>query len=327
MTGPRREAEWNRQSRDGLGAEHGEQAVPGNFSGVLVRMFKAYRCVLVAAFGWVILGAAVPPNESAQPKQNESAANIKGLTAGAANTQATMQPGEQAKSSQYEAPCGPNEYNAKSDLCAQWYAARAAGDAADWSYWGLWVGVGSLALSAFGLIAVVISLRQTREALVEARNANHISEKSARQSLRAFVGGADFKIENFLANEAALSTWTLKNFGDTIAHDVQVVADAFITPPDNEKIRFRHTFVLKRDVLPGEEWSYRYYWPVQPDADAIRGFYDHRVSCIYAGVIRYRDAYGVRRYTTFKKKVGVQNLDPKTGSGNMLNCIRGNGSN
>jgi hypothetical protein len=206
------------------------------------------------------------------------------------------------------------------DLTAQQRAAWAAIAAAI-------IAFTSIPIGAVGLWALLKSLHHTQSALSEARIANEISKETSRQSLRAYVGGADFKVENFFANETPTNTWTLRNYGDTIAHNVQVMAAMFHLPAGDERIRFPHSFKLKRDLLPGEEWSYRYNWPWVPSEQDVVGVHAEAVSFVYAGVIRYRDAYGIRRYTTFKKKVGLQNLVLENGSGPMLNCNRGNASN
>lgn len=100
-------------------------------------MFRGYRGIIVATC-WLILASAPTPDRGADAENAQTAKNIEKSLESLATKQA--QAVEQAKPGEYQAPCGEGEYNNQSDLCAQWYAARAAGDAAKWSFgpfgWG-----------------------------------------------------------------------------------------------------------------------------------------------------------------------------------------------
>lgn len=63
-----------------------------------------------------------------------------------------------------EARCSQRNYGSNSDLCAQWKAADAARDAAEWACWSIWVGVA-------GTIGLMINLVYTRKAVLAAEAA------------------------------------------------------------------------------------------------------------------------------------------------------------
>lgn len=158
-------------------------------------MSRGYRCIIFAAFGWLILAAAPPPNNSAQANQSQPAESIDRPLSDIANAQTEI-----TNVSEYQAPCGDKEYNNKSDLCAQWYAARAAGEAARWSMWTFWIGLGSLALSIAGLWALLDSLKLGREANKLAREEFESARKDSDAT--AIVTAASLKFAEQNANAA-----------------------------------------------------------------------------------------------------------------------------
>lgn len=129
-------------------------------------MPRGYRCVLVAFVGWLSLAAA-PPQESAEHK----APNAQSETAKAiADTTAAKKAVEDAK---YQEPCKHGEDRRYSDLCAQWKAADAAYDAAQWAWY-------QLGISFFGVIGLGLTIwltaRSTR-ASIDALEAQIASER------------------------------------------------------------------------------------------------------------------------------------------------------
>ncbi|QHD65771.1 hypothetical protein GS397_00915 [Sphingobium yanoikuyae] len=122
-----------------------------------------------------LLGAAAAPTHSAQSNQNRSAEKIERALERIAVAQ--EKPAETPKGNEYERPCKDGEYDNRSDLCAQWYAARAARDAADSAYWAVFWTVASLILSAAGFIALLFTIKQGREA-------NRIAHASYESEIR-----------------------------------------------------------------------------------------------------------------------------------------------
>lgn len=131
---------------------------------------KGYRCAILAALGWLTMAAAPAPDNLGSVDQHQPSAMIERV----ADVQA-----DQAEPNSYRAPCRDGEYNNQSELCAQWYAARAARDAADWAYWAIFWTVIALGLNAVGLAFLLVTIRQghkTYQAFVAVEDASLVAE-------------------------------------------------------------------------------------------------------------------------------------------------------
>lgn len=197
-------------------------------------MLRGYRLYIVA-LGLVLAGASTPPKHQGQDK------------AAAAESQpspANSSPINGGQPPDYQKPCDGQERNRNSDLCAQWTAADAARNAADWSYIGLW-------LTGVSIIGLFVTLgfnyaawdqaRKSKGATIRALDAADKSadaaaalaeaaDKNARKELRAYL---DF-------NGVTLKRWPeylvkpgeigmrhrikLKNYGKTPAENVHITS-------------------------------------------------------------------------------------------------------
>lgn len=191
-----------------------------------------------------------------------------------------------------------------------------------------------LALSVAGIFGVGATLYYAHRAWEEAKRSADAATRSledtrdaTRRQLRAYISAIEFRLEDFSPNKNPRSIWKLKNFGVTPAFDVVVTACTFVTDPSEGKIFFPHKPTNRRDVHPGEEYEIPYVWPFSMNAEYASGFQNNTKCFIYAGIIKYRDAFGRRRFTTFKKKAALQALKGGGGEGPMINCMRGNRSN
>ncbi len=199
-------------------------------------MLRSYRCALVAAFGWLSLAPAPPPDNSTQAKQSNAPANIERSLQSVAAAQDKLAKAPQT--GEYERPCEKGKPNEKSDLCAQWYAANAARDAANWAFWSLGVGV----VGALGIVA----------ALWLTINSNRIARDTAKRQLRAYVGTAAANIR-FVPNPIpekrhCLLSIDWRNTGQTPAYDLETGVEFHfadrgwrnipaMTPPDKGRTR------------------------------------------------------------------------------------------
>lgn len=127
-------------------------------------MPRGYRCIVIAAVGWLI---AAHGNSHAQTKQDEASSNISAPTKPPPAT--PVQPLKPVEPSKLERPCNEGGDDRESDLCAQWKAADAARDAADYTFW-------ALILGAVGTIGLFWTLYYTRAAVQAARNATNDAE-------------------------------------------------------------------------------------------------------------------------------------------------------
>lgn len=159
-------------------------------------MPRGYRCIVVAVVGWLILAAGPAPDNGAIRDQHNAAADVDSSLNAIAAAQTKI--ADNADPGEYQRPCKATEHNNKSDLCAQWHAARAARDAADWAWWGIFVG----AISSIGLFVTLVfnylAWRQgregredTRHAIREARRSNLISIVSEKRARRESRDAAD----------------------------------------------------------------------------------------------------------------------------------------
>jgi len=122
-----------------------------------------YRSIIVAIAGLVLIGAGNAPKPIAQIKQSEAVSDAgQSPSAIATFKSKAIEPIKPAKNHQ---PCGNGRYTSDDDLCAQWKAADAAHDAANWARW-------QLGISAAGLLGLIVSLFFTRGALVAADSTN-----------------------------------------------------------------------------------------------------------------------------------------------------------
>jgi hypothetical protein len=273
-----------------------------------------------------VLIGSTPANPPTQEQQQQYAAAKARYVQAVAGKLADADPNYSAYPDQNADKCYYAKHHDSADLCAQWRAAIAAEYAARSTFWTFVVSVAGAALSAVALVGLLLSLRQTEKSLGEARAANKIASDNAMRESRAYVAAIDFHVTNFASGEIPNISWKIENFGKSIAHGVEAVIGRFVTPSNDQRIRFSHTFTLKRDLAPGEQWEIRIPWTFALTDDMVLR-HAHLVDVyIYAGIIRYRDAFGKRRYTTFKRSVALQNMSGNA-EGPLLVCIRGNRSN
>lgn len=110
-------------------------------------MNRVYRYLVLAAFGWLIL-AASPPKNAAQPGnasiQIERTRALQRLASALEKLPAPPRP---------DNGCKQGQDIRQSELCAQWKAADAAQESADWTRSGFCVSVVGSILGALTLIA------------------------------------------------------------------------------------------------------------------------------------------------------------------------------
>jgi hypothetical protein len=152
-------------------------------------MSAGYRCIIIAAFGWMILCGAKPPSE--HPRGNASAQQA----APAPRTATTPTPAPAASPSPAFAAYGGYDsdpcYHAKdanaADLCAYWRAAIAAEKSAHEARRATNWAIAATGISFIGVAGLIWSIWQTNGALGEARRGNRITlniEKRARRESR-----------------------------------------------------------------------------------------------------------------------------------------------
>lgn len=119
------------------------------------------RFVALAAVP-LLLGAA--PHPSQQAKAEEPPASGKGADGPKPVAATIAAPVQVVQPAIKQPPCGPGQYQSSDELCAQWKAADAAGDAAKWAFV-------SIFLSLIGLAGVFVTFRETRRTAKAAEDA------------------------------------------------------------------------------------------------------------------------------------------------------------
>ena len=162
-------------------------------------MLRSYWCIILAIAGLTLLGAAEAPQPPANAEQQQTA-DAKGKPPPIVAPVATKAT-KIIKAPKKQEPCGNSRYGSNDDLCAQWKAADAARDSANWAWW-------QLGLSALGVLGLGATLwfnfraldlaegasQETKDALAIAeRNADavtshvRVAEDTAKRQLRAYL--------------------------------------------------------------------------------------------------------------------------------------------
>jgi hypothetical protein len=104
-------------------------------------MPRGYRCIILAAFGWLILAQALPKQGEAANRHDPVAQRqiANSLQSIASSLEKANEPKRE------DADCSPGSDDRKSDLCAQWKAADATATANTIGYLGLAIGAATLA--------------------------------------------------------------------------------------------------------------------------------------------------------------------------------------
>lgn len=114
-------------------------------------MPRGYWYVILAAFGWLIF-AALPSNAQGIPQKGNKAEAAKAsnqIDEAAKLVSAAIR--DSIKPSEGDPGCPDRQEKRSSDLCAQWQAADAAKDAAEYAFWTLLVSVAGTGLLVWTL--------------------------------------------------------------------------------------------------------------------------------------------------------------------------------
>lgn len=140
-------------------------------------MFKCHRHTVLVIVVLALIGTGEAPYypAKAEQKQAQTEGTNTDYSVGfpSATADKEIQPPKESP------PCGNASYNKNNDLCAQWKAADAARDAADWAWWQLVLS----ALGVFGIGATLWfnfrALILAEKASIETGNALAIAERNA----------------------------------------------------------------------------------------------------------------------------------------------------
>ena len=272
MTGPTCQSDCNSR-RDGLCAEYQEQAEPWQiYSGVLGPMFRGNR-LLIIAVGLVL---AIPSyGQEAKQQQSkpraESASQLERIASAVEKlpSDATRDHG-----------CDPGKDNRQSDLCAQWKAADAAAEVANWTLWTLFAGLIGLVIGGGTLFAAWRAAHWAKRAADHTETGANAAV-AALDSNRPWLSSAPYipiNLKNSYFNDqpvrdslAFIFQW--KNWGGSpatkvsFAHWYQMVPANGIDPPFEDPIDFSEGGVL---IGPGQQTGGGQFGLSQNEVDRFR---------------------------------------------------------
>lgn len=159
-------------------------------------MLRGYRGVFLALAGLILLGSSQPPKDSENGKQSAASGDLQKAAADISAAIAKLQiPVEE------NPPCDKGQDNRSSDLCAQWKAADAARDAAEYA----WM---TMILGFVGTVLLVLTFWETRKTS-RAELRAYVSVEPAKLVLNAQTGEAEveIKVSNQGQTPAFKSVW------------------------------------------------------------------------------------------------------------------------
>lgn len=234
-------------------------------------MPRGYRCIVLAAFGWLILAAGPPPKgnygEREQPQTERQIADALN------SIDATLK--KPSKADVTTQPCKNGEDRRDSDLCAQWKAA----DAASWATKAAWIfGVVGCLIGGATLVAAIQAAKWARRAAEETErgaDAAELALKDTRQTnellVRPYIAivalEADLEMKLDWSPKGFIR-FGIKNFGQVPSKDVTIFSgsDLFAPPIGDENVEDLPIKNSVGPVHPGETITTTLYFaPLPPD--------------------------------------------------------------
>ena len=160
---------------------------------------------IIAALAGLVLFGASPPSKTNDTTQ---ASGASGQLKQAENS-ITSSISRAAKANEIDGGCQQQQDKRDSDLCAQWKAADAARDAADFAYW-------TLLISTIGTALLIWTLWETRE--------------TSRRELRAYLTFGNWQITHFDVEQKLTFGLCLENKGQTPAFSCSASLTSCVMP-------------------------------------------------------------------------------------------------
>ena len=243
-------------------------------------MLRGYRIALFAVAGLILIGAGNSPKTDNQPQnskpQNKVAKAARPIPSAVTSVDIPVEK---------DLGCKQGNDNRNSNLCAEWKAADAARDAAEYSLWGLGIGI-------VGTAFLVLTFWETR--------------KTSRAQLRAYVGvevrtlrinAPDGKasVDLDISNNGVTPAFKAKWAGNIVISTLdQIERDLLVTPDDNPKGRATETTIHGGNAADGTLHAL-------PDlkVEDLQAVIAGEKSIYILGFVWYDDAFGCARQTKF----------------------------
>ena len=309
-------------------------------------MLRGYRSIVAAIAGLILIGSSEAPQNSADGQKSHGSKEIQKPVADILLP--ATEPAKAIEPPEYYQPCGKQGSEGNSDLCAQWQAAKAAGKAADWAWYQMW-------LSLAGIIGLGITLwfnfralrlaekeaKETKDALVIAETnaeavgrtahaafeANSIARESMHRQLRPFVYVAHPNITyhhmhsvEFIGDTAEVILY-ITNYGKTPAYNVCIIANAYIggiwNAPGMASLEGREVYL---GDIPPTITKPRDGYTVLGLKNAHHEIIAGTSSVFVEGILNYNDAFGETYATRFR----FASTERDYPSGVWADCPEGN---
>ncbi len=244
--------------------------------------------VFAVALGFASASSGEPP------KQPSEATNASGAKPAPIHVAITEVPAAQ------DAGCKKGETKRDSDLCAQWEAAEASRNAANYSFW-------AVLISAVGTGFLFFTFLQAR--------------RTSRAELRAYLftevtaiyDGSHLGLNGTNEEMLPRASITLRNFGQTPAHDVKHWGAMILIPNQEDFEPPEPDMGICAGGLFAPNASQLYTRlltanPLQPEManvfcftdDAIEDIRQARLQLMIFGRITYKDVFRKKRNTTYR---------------------------
>lgn len=273
-------------------------------SGTFRLSHRGRHCVVVSALGCLLLGASNPLEPVRSPE-----GTVPTVTGHFAPKPGKTPNPKTADTLKYLPLCGQPQFHDACDLEAQWKAANAARDAADWSWY-------QMVFSALGLAGLLYSLVLTRRATNVAVEATRDADKALQIAERNAIAAAEQVI---VAKETALLQLrpyvyfcgadlvrnnegetgfrvSYKNYGQTPATSLSIRSDIqsgnmpFIGLAEPKPLSS-----VRAEIAPGETAA-TIIWVAEPRFDQIKGSFAKRITL----EMRYSYSQGREALTTIE---------------------------
>ncbi len=148
-------------------------------------MPNRYRIIVIAICGLICSAASLPPDKRAQPEAQKSEQQADRRQSATDLGSGIGKSPE--KTEDYNPPCDPGHDDRNSDLCAQWKAADAAKESADWTRRTFFLGIVGTAVGFMTLIAAGAAAYYAKIAAAATTNAVTVAREIGEAQVRAYL--------------------------------------------------------------------------------------------------------------------------------------------
>jgi hypothetical protein len=207
--------------------------------------------------------------------------------------------------------CTSKAIEASSEYQRAGYDLNAQEDMAKRAMRLFWATIITTGVAAWGIYYVRETLVEARAGTEAALKSVEVTREIGNRQLRAYVHFTEVNVRPLEIGKKPVFTFTAKNTGATPAYRVAIRSIAgWTTHPHTTKFgRIKPEEVISRSTLGvGSEFDLTIEFNEVTSNEVWKLFIEDRYVPFAAGVIIYRDVFGVTRRTSFRGYVPFQNL-------------------